>query len=535
MSDEFDPAFHNRTLEDIKRSSGVEDEQTIKMLASSNYEFFLEHVLGLNVDSPLIQEAVKLEEEPPEQPSNNGRKIAVMAPRGHSKTYSFTVGRALYKAFSETGKRIILTSASKSQSKGILNTIKRIIERNELLRFLKPSKENMDQLADSMDLKEDEGAWAAKSIVTTSDVAMVTKTFGTTIRSEHVDYVFADDILSDENSGQKDKETEKDVFYEVISPIAENKSGTIQVVGTPQSHDDLLMELMDKDSYYTVRFQAYDTETQEPLWPFMWDYEGLMNKKEEIGPARFAREYMTNPMSVDEQFFSWDDAVKPNLDTRYKQDYWKPKMDEQFDEWQFFLGVDIALSDASGSDYTVMTVLGQDPEGLTWMVDMYRKQGMNPSEIADRIKLLDDKYAFTNGLVEKNAIGEGVWDTISQEAQLSGRIEPFDTTRKTRPKMLSRLQAALHRNELILHDNETLKDEMLAFYKNDSGKLEGKAHDDCVMSLAIAWRASGRGEYTPSSMSFIGPGGEEMEIEEDDEDEEEFPELDDVDTGVGIV
>jgi len=514
----FDPAYNDRSIKDIKESSGIDDVDTIKAIAPTNYRFFLEHVLGLNTDSELIEEAIELVNNPPEQPENNGTKIAIMAPRGHSKTYSFTVARALWIAYTETNKRIILTSASRGQSKGILNTIKRIIERNELLRFLKPSKENRRNLADSMDLKDDEGAWAAKSIVTTSDVAMVTKTFGSSIRSEHVDYVLADDVLTDENSGNMSKQQEKDIYYEVISPIAENKNGTIQVVGTPQSHNDLLMELMDKSSYHTSRYQAYDPKTEEPLWPFNWSYEKLMNKKEEVGPARFAREYQCNPMSVEEQFFSWEEAVKPNLDKRFKQDHWKPQIGDDYEDWQFYLGVDIALSDSSGADFTVMQVLGKDPEGQTWHVDMFRSRGMNPPEIADTIERLDEKYRFDNGFVEKNAIGEGVWSTIKQRASLSGRIKSFDTTRKTRPKMLSELQAALYSNRIVLHEQDELIDELLAFYKNDSGKLEGKAHDDCVMALAIAWKAAGPGDFAPTSMTIIGESGEEIEIDDDDLD-----------------
>ncbi len=533
--DVFDPAYDRRSIDDIKESCGIDSVEVIKGLMTQNYEFFLEHVLGLNVDSDLIQDVVDIVQNPPEQTSNNGTKIAVMAPRGHSKTYSWTVARALYVALTESGKRVILTSASRSQSKGILTSIKRIIERNELLNFLKPSKENRENLADSMDLADDEGAWANKSIVTTSDVAIVTKTFGSTIRSEHVNYVFCDDILTDENSGKMSKQQEKDVFYNVISPIAENKSGTIQVVGTPQSHNDLLMELMSKNSYYTTEYKAYDPDSKDPLWDFNWTYDKLMNKKEEIGPARFAREYMCNPMSVEEQFFSWEDAIKPNLDKHRDETNWKPNDMEQYSDWNFYVAVDIALSGSSTADYTVAQVLGVTPEDAVYHVDMVREKGMSPPGIADMIERLDSKYGFSHGLVEKNSLGEGVWDEISKRASLSGRIESFDTTRKTRPELLSRLQAALYSNRLVLHDTEVMVDELMAFYKNDKGKLEGKKHDDTVMALALAWRAAAPGSAAQTSATIIGENGSEISI--DDVYEDNDVGLDDLEgsKGVGII
>lgn len=535
MPEQFqDPAFNERTIEDIKDSSGVDNLEMVKSLAASSYEFFIRHVLGLNIDSPLIQDAIDTVDSH-DQSGQEPTKIVRLAPRGHSKTYTWTIGRALYIGFSKTSKQIILSSASRSQSKAILRKLKRIVERNELLHHLKPSMENKDQL--ETDLKDDEGAWAAKSVALTSDVIIKTKTYGSSIRSEHVDYILLDDILSDSNSGSKSTQQEKDIFFNVVAPIVENKGGTLQVVGTPQSHDDLLMELMEKETFDSKRYQAFDPESKEVLWPWNWSYERLMQKKGEVGPATFAREYQTNPMSVEEQFFDWEDCIKPNLDARYDKQTWKTAITEDYDDWRFFLGVDLALSDSSGADYTVLQVIGIDPEDHAWHMDMYRERGMSPTSISEKIKQMDDKYRFEAGLVEKNAIGEGVWDTISQEDQLSGRIKSFDTTRKTRPEILSQLQAALYRNELTLHDDEALKEEMMAFYRNDSGKLEGKSHDDMVMSLAICWRAARNGNYSPSSLSIIDSSGNEVEIDEDEfeDDIDKVKVDDDRSFSVGII
>jgi len=514
----IDPVYEERSKDDIVESADLNSVEEAKLLARSDYGFFLEHVLGLNTDSELIQEAVDLVNDPPEQPGD-ATKIAVMAPRGHSKTYSFTVGRALYVALTQESKRIILTSASNSQSKSILERIKRIIERNELLRHLKP---NNLEAVDSPALKEGEDAWAAQSIVTTSDVAMLTKTFGSSIRTEHVDYVLADDVLQD-SGGNTTREQEKATYYDVVSPIVENKGGVLQVVGTPQSHDDLLMELMDKEAYYSTRYRAFDSETQEPLWEWNWTYEGLMRKKQEIGPARFSREYLCNPMSVEEQYFPYQEAVKPNLDTRFDIDPWRKAGAESHPEWDFYMGADIALSDSAGADFTVITVIGEDASGRCWLVDLHREKGMTPTAIAERISELDSQYAFELGYVEKNAIGEGVFQTIQKRDELTGRILGFDTTRKTRPRILSQLQAALHRNELVLHDHDQLIDEMLAFHNND-GKLEGKAKDDCVLSLAICWEAVEQGDYTPNTATIIGADGS-FDSEELDSDEQRLMDM----------
>jgi len=494
-----DPTSEVRTWQDIKNSCGVEDEDQLKYLASKNFEFFIEHVLGLNTDSPVIQKSIDFHQNPEKYKETDEHmdsvKAAIMAPRGHSKTFSWTIAPILWVCFSEHGKEIILSSASHTQSKDILKDIKRIIKRNEMLQHLESSTENLEEL--DADISSEEGAWNKEEITTTTDVQVNIKTFSDSIRSSHVDYVFLDDVLSNDMKVEKEKE----VFYSTLTPIVENSGGLLQIVGTPLEYNDLMMELMDKDSFYSERYRAYDPETKEVLWPALWSYDSLMEKKAEIGPGKFEREYMTSPMSIDEQFFS-NEMIESSLGSDWMHN---PNKEER-SNWMYVLGVDIALSDSKDADYTVFTVLGVAPSGETHLVNLQRERGMSPTSIADKIDELDEFYGFSKGLVEKNAIGEGVWKTIKNKCRVTGRVEPFDTTRKTRPEILSSLQAGLNRGELLLHSHDALMREMRGFHMNSKGKLVGREHDDTVMSLAIAYRCVDGGGVD-SSMSIIG--GEE--------------------------
>jgi len=501
----FDPANQERTWDDIKSSSGVQDRDQIKYLANRSFEFFVDHVLGMNTNSDVIQQSLDFHQNPEKysqtDESSDSVKAAVMAPRGHSKTYSWTIAPILWRCYKEKGKEIILSSASHTQSKDILSDIKRIIQRNDALGHLRPTTENMAQL--DVDINDDEDAWSATEITTTTDVQVSIKTFSDSIRSSHVDYVFLDDVLSHNMS----KEAEKDVFYSVLGPIVENSGGMMQIVGKPIGYNDLMMELMDKDNFFSKRYTAYDPETEEVLWPDNWTYDALMEKKAEIGPARFVREYMTEPMSVDEQFF--DDHV---IESSMGADWMHNPHDGSHDDWTYFLGVDIALQDGADADFTVFTVLGQGPSGGTHLVNVQREKGMSPTGIAEKIDDLDNFYHFSGGLVEKNAIGEGVWRTIEEQSSVVPRVEAFDTTRKTRPEILSGLQAALNRGELLLHEFDPLIRELRGFHMNRKGKLEGREHDDTVMSLAIAYRCvdSGRSQ---ASFNIIGEGEESVDVE----------------------
>lgn len=501
----FDPASNERTWQDIEESCGISNRDQIKYLANTSFEFFIEHLLGANTNSEVIQKSIDFHQNPGEysetESDTDAVKAAVMAPRGHSKTYSWTIFPILWVCYKESGKQVILSSASHTQSKDILQDIKRIIQRNEALNFLEPSTENLAEL--DTDLYDSEGAWSATEILTTTDVRVSIKTFSDSIRSSHVSYVFLDDVLSNDMSVEK----EKDVFYSTLTPIIENSGGTMQIVGTPLEYNDLMMELMDKDNFYSKRYTAYDPDTQEVLWPDNWTYDALMEKKKEIGSTRFAQEYMTNPMSVDEQFFD-DHVIESSLGSEWMHN----PHDGDHDDWNYFLGVDVALQDGADADYTVFTVLGQPQDGGIHLVNVEREKGMSPNTIAKKVDDLDNFYHFQSGFVEKNAIGEGVWKTIKEKCSVSGRVEGFDTTRKTRPEILSNLQAALGRGKLLLHDFDALLREMRGFRMNKKGKLEGRKHDDTVMSLAIALRAAGD-RASSASLSIVGGESKEGSAE----------------------
>ena len=65
----------------------------------------------------------------------------------------------------------------------------------------------------------------------------------------------------------------------------------------------------------------------------------------------------------------------------------------------------------------------------------------------------------------------------------------WDTNTATRPKMLQDLKQAIDTMTLTLYDKITVK-ELFTFIIKDTGKPEAEdnAHDDLVMSLAIAWQ-----------------------------------------------
>ena len=73
----------------------------------------------------------------------------------------------------------------------------------------------------------------------------------------------------------------------------------------------------------------------------------------------------------------------------------------------------------------------------------------------------------------------------------------FKTTSVTRPVIIAGLVEVVRESVELLNDADTLG-EMLTFVRNEKGRAEAEdgAHDDCVMSLAIAYYARGQQRYT---------------------------------------
>jgi phage terminase large subunit-like protein len=94
--------------------------------------------------------------------------------------------------------------------------------------------------------------------------------------------------------------------------------------------------------------------------------------------------------------------------------------------------------------------------------------------------------------IESNSIGQPVIDQLVARGMA---VIPFVTTNLTKQTIIQNLQAAFENGEIAILNDPVLIGELLSFEskRNTSGSFSYSApegmHDDCVMSLAIAWDA----------------------------------------------
>jgi phage terminase large subunit-like protein len=150
---------------------------------------------------------------------------------------------------------------------------------------------------------------------------------------------------------------------------------------------------------------------------------------------------------------------------------------------QYVAGVDVA----SSVDFTVVSVLDVESKEQVFM-DRFNR--VDYPVLINRLESVYHRYHLTSMVVESNSIGRPVIDELVTRGL---NIVPFTTTSATKQAIIQGLQNAFENGLIRVLDEPVLVGELLSFEskRNASGSFSYSApdgmHDDCVMSLAIAW------------------------------------------------
>lgn len=162
---------------------------------------------------------------------------------------------------------------------------------------------------------------------------------------------------------------------------------------------------------------------------------------------------------------------------------------------QYVAGVDVA----SSIDFTVVSIMDVKSKELVYL-DRFNRVDYNVLE--NRLEALYRRWHLDSMKIEANSIGQPVIDHLYAKG-LS--IIPFTTTSATKQSIIQALQSAFEHGEIRIINDPVLVGELLSFEskRSPSGGFSYSApdgmHDDCVMSLAIAWSALAGGLWFFSS------------------------------------
>jgi len=154
---------------------------------------------------------------------------------------------------------------------------------------------------------------------------------------------------------------------------------------------------------------------------------------------------------------------------------------------QYIAGVDVATK----VDFTVASVVDVTTSEMVYM-DRFNR--VDYLVLEERLDALYKRYHMDTMIIEANSIGQPVIDHMRERGL---KILPFTTSNATKTQIIFDLQAAFEHGTIRILNDPILIGELQAFEGEQLsstwkfGAPEG-LHDDCVMSLAIAWHGAKR-------------------------------------------
>lgn len=165
--------------------------------------------------------------------------------------------------------------------------------------------------------------------------------------------------------------------------------------------------------------------------------------------------------------------------------------DKAIEGHQYVIGADWGRQ----NDFTVLTVIDTNTNELVYIDRFNQIEYITQS---GRLKALCERFKPIAVYAESNSIGEPIIERLLRE---DIPVRPFVTTNASKAQIIDGLSLAFERQELKILNEPTLIGELQAYEMErlPSGLIRYGApsgmHDDCVMSLAMAWYGASQGSF----------------------------------------
>ncbi len=225
--------------------------------------------------------------------------------------------------------------------------------------------------------------------------------------------------------------------------------------------------------------------------------EEIEAARQDMTESAFSQEFLA-------QFVNWEGAV-----FRYVMECaTAERKDSPEAEHDYVIGCDWGRS----NDYTVFTVLDVTAR---CMVEMDRSNKVDYVVQRGRLQALYDRWRPSEIIAESNSIGQPIIEQLQRDGL---PVKAFTTTNASKAEIIEALQLAFEQRTIAILNDPVLLGELQAFgcEQLPGGMLRysapGGAHDDAVMSLALAWSVIRESARLPHGL-IVYLGGKQAEME----------------------
>lgn len=362
---------------------------------------------------------------------SSSRYVALAAPRGHAKSTAVTMSYGLACLLFRQRKFMLLVSDTEAQASMFLGNLKQELQEN-------------DELVDLFGIKRDDKG-VVRFIKDSETDIIVEFTDGDKFRvvakgaeqklrglnwnGTRPDLIIGDDIENDELVMNKDRrEKMRRWFYSALLP-ALSPHGIVRIVGTILHMDSLLERLMPENQLFTkdkrkflieeplrtrterrlpwnsMRYRAHTRDYEHILWPERFNKQFFVEKYADYVaqglPDAYSQEYLNVPIDESVAYFKKGDFLALNDEER------KSRLN-------YYITVDLAISEKERADYSVFLIAGVDENKKLQLRNVIRDR-LDGREIVDTILALQRAYEPVAFGIEDMQVSKAIGPFLYEE------------------------------------------------------------------------------------------------------------------------
>lgn len=424
-------------------------------------------------------------------------RVAVAAPRGHAKSTAGTLSYGLAALLFRVHRFVIIVSDTEAQAVMFVQAMAQELRTNEQIISIFGVHKNEKGLVEFEKDTESDIIVRLKDGYTFRVMAKGAeqKLRGLLWAGKRPDLIVCDDLENDElvmNKDRRDKLARW--FYGALLPSL-SPTGKIRIFGTILHQDSLLNSLMVQDAsrfkkvsslktweewpdkrprgWMTVKYRAHNRDLDEFLWPERFGKTFFQDKRADY-LARglsdlYSQEYLNEPIDEAVAYFKRGDLLPETEDDLKKR-------------YRFYCTVDMAISEATRSDWTVFLIAGVDEDKVIHVKNVIRER-LDAKAIVEYLLALQKTYEFEFVGIEKMMISQAIGPFL-REQMLRENIYPniveLSHQGKDKIQRARSIQARMKAKSVKFNKH----DDWFPVFEDELLKFPRGAKDDQVDALA---------------------------------------------------
>lgn len=374
-------------------------------------------------------------------------------------------------------QRFLLGQAVEADAKRYLSTIKTQLESNttlhDLFGRLHPEKRS-EQLwrADSLNV-----AWRMNFGGVRKEANLTVAALDKTLVGGHYDIAILDDMIGEKQVTNEEQVQQTREWYQRLIPIMMHQEPSIIIfVGTRWHDSDLYGYLMETEgekwSTYIERAERTEEEQRAGkrrfFFPAMLNEVTLADIRGSMRPYQFSCQYYNDPVEKADGPFSPDLFNEIYYNLPFQDD------EQDFDSLKAWLRgkaiyttIDPAIAKEKRSCHAVVLTTAWDHQGVGWVVDLFRKQGVEPDElIGEAFRQYQAWYPLKIGIEEDGFQRIYKWyaDRVSEKTDVFPTWDPLKPNRRAKELRIYGLEPLFKNRRIRLRRTMTaIEDEAIRF------------------------------------------------------------------------